>query len=84
MKDMVAKFRAGGVYIPPHKMRKIQEELAKEQDGIDFQKIKWEALRKSLNGLVNKVNSKSPHFHRYLRTDFKCEKKISFAQMVQR
>jgi len=57
MKDMVAKFRAGGVYIPPHKMRKIQEELAKEQDGIDFQKIKWEALRKSLNGLVNKVNT---------------------------
>merc|ERR1719483_1356005 len=38
-------------------MRKIQEELAKDQDGIDFQKIKWEALRKSLNGLVNKVNT---------------------------
>jgi len=57
LKDEIAKFRAGGVYIPPHKMRRIEAELAKDQDSEDFQRLKWEALRKSMNGLVNKVNA---------------------------
>ena len=56
MKEMIAQFRAGGVYIPPHKKRKIEQELMKDQTSQDFQRIKWEALRKSLNGLINKVS----------------------------
>ena len=50
--------RAGGVYIPPHKLRQLQEEaMRKEQKfGVQHQKHMWEMLRKSINGIVNKVN----------------------------
>ena len=49
--------RTGGVYIPPFKlamMKKMQDESA--PDNPDNQKLSWEALRKSINGLINKVN----------------------------
>lgn len=55
--------RSGGVYIPPHRMALLRAEAEKKKlDGeaasAEFQKSSWEALRKSINGLVNKV---SPH-----------------------
>jgi pre-mRNA-splicing factor CWC22 len=50
--------RAGGVYIPPFKMRAILEDLKnKESTSIEHQKYMWEMLRKSINGIVNKVNT---------------------------
>jgi len=49
--------RTGGVYIPPFKlalMRQALENKSKSDD--EYQRLKWEALRKSINGLINKVN----------------------------
>eukprot|EP01022_Parablepharisma_sp_SALTPOND_P003399 TRINITY_DN1135_c0_g1_i1.p1 TRINITY_DN1135_c0_g1~~TRINITY_DN1135_c0_g1_i1.p1 ORF type:complete len:843 (+),score=114.55 TRINITY_DN1135_c0_g1_i1:11264-13792(+) len=50
--------RTGGVYIPPHKLRQLQEEAMRKEEkfGIQHQKYMWEMLRKSINGIVNKVN----------------------------
>jgi pre-mRNA-splicing factor CWC22 len=54
--------RSGGVYIPPHRMALLKQEAAKKADESPEadeanQKLTWEALRKSINGLVNKVSS---------------------------
>lgn len=47
--------RAGGVYIPPFKLARLQK-AAPDKTSVEYQRQAWEALRKSLNGLVNKVN----------------------------
>lgn len=49
--------RSTGVYVPPHKLRKLQEEMMKEAESNDekMQRIKWEMLRKSINEIINKV-----------------------------
>jgi len=44
------------VYIPPHKLRKLQQKT-EDKSSEEFQKLNWEALKKSLNGIVNKVNA---------------------------
>jgi pre-mRNA-splicing factor CWC22 len=50
--------RAGGVYVPPFKMRAMLEDLKnKEKSSLEHQKYMWEMLRKSINGIVNKVNT---------------------------
>ena len=48
----------GGVYMPPFKMRAILDKLKQEstEQTEAHQKYMWECLRKSLNGIVNKVN----------------------------
>ena len=49
---------AGGVYIPPFKLRKMLEDLKnQEKTSLEHQKYMWEMLRKSINGIVNKVNT---------------------------
>ena len=49
--------RAGGVYIPPWKMEKMMNELkSKDPHSKEHQRFMWEQLRKSINGLINKVN----------------------------
>jgi len=49
--------RAGGVYIPPHKLRALQEELMRNQQNSEqHQRLMWEMLRKSIVGIINKVN----------------------------
>lgn len=49
---------AGGVYMPPFKMRAMLEELKnKEKTSLEHQKYMWEMLRKSINGIINKVNT---------------------------
>ena len=56
MKKLV-NTKAGGAYIPPHRLRAMMENAAEEdQAGAEFQRLSWEALRKSINGLINKVN----------------------------
>jgi pre-mRNA-splicing factor CWC22 len=48
----------GGVYIPPFRQRRMMEELAKaDKTSPEYQRVAWEALRKGINGVVNKVNS---------------------------
>eukprot|EP00918_Siedleckia_nematoides_P012022 GHVU01026420.1.p1 GENE.GHVU01026420.1~~GHVU01026420.1.p1 ORF type:complete len:473 (+),score=107.57 GHVU01026420.1:68-1486(+) len=47
--------RAGGVYVPPFKLAKLQKRI-EDKTSKAYQRQAWEALRKSINGLVNKVN----------------------------
>ena len=44
------------LYLPPFKLARIKEELV-DPSGEDAQRIEWERLRKSLKGLINRVNS---------------------------
>ena len=48
--------RVGGIYIPPFKMRRIEAQLAANKNSAAYQRLQWEALRKSINGPINKVN----------------------------
>ncbi|XP_046845555.1 pre-mRNA-splicing factor CWC22 homolog [Xenia sp. Carnegie-2017] len=48
--------RAGGAYIPPAKLKMLQEQI-EDKSSAEYQRISWEALKKSINGLINKVNT---------------------------
>lgn len=48
--------RAGGAYIPPAKLRRMQEQLAKDKNSEEYQRMNWEILKKHIHGQVNKVN----------------------------
>jgi pre-mRNA-splicing factor CWC22 len=50
--------RTGGVYIPPFKLAQMKRDAEASQGKAneEHQKLHWEALRKSINGLINKVN----------------------------
>jgi pre-mRNA-splicing factor CWC22 len=50
--------RTGGVYIPPFKMRLIEKSI-KDKESKEYQRLTWDALKKSLNGIVNKVSQKN-------------------------
>jgi pre-mRNA-splicing factor CWC22 len=50
--------RTGGVYIPPFKMRLIEKTI-KDKESKEYQRLTWDALKKSLNGIVNKVSQKN-------------------------
>ncbi|XP_023232118.1 pre-mRNA-splicing factor CWC22 homolog isoform X1 [Centruroides sculpturatus] len=47
--------KAGGAYIPPAKLRMMQGQIC-DKSSESYQKIAWEALKKSINGFINKVN----------------------------
>ncbi len=59
--DAAAEFRkmvdtrSGGAYVPPARLRAMQEEAAKDKASTEYQRLSWDALRKSINGLINKV-----------------------------
>ena len=55
--------RGGGVYIPPFKMAQMIEEIRQSNDksSIEYQRMMWEMLRKSINGIINKVNITNLH-----------------------
>jgi pre-mRNA-splicing factor CWC22 len=46
--------KTGGVYIPPFKLAMMQKEI-KDKNSKEYQKLTWDALKKSINGLINKV-----------------------------
>jgi pre-mRNA-splicing factor CWC22 len=46
--------RAGGAYIPPAKLKQLHESIT-DKTSEDYQRLTWEALKKSINGLINKV-----------------------------
>jgi hypothetical protein len=49
--------RSGGVYIPPARLRQLQASLT-DKSSEAYQRMCWDALKKSINGLINKVNNK--------------------------
>lgn len=53
----MASTKGGGAYIPPHRLRAmLAEQEQTDTEGAEYQRLTWEALRKSINGLINKVN----------------------------
>uniref|UniRef100_A0A166BSY9 MI domain-containing protein n=1 Tax=Daucus carota subsp. sativus TaxID=79200 RepID=A0A166BSY9_DAUCS len=48
--------RTGGVYIPPFKLARMLNQV-EDKSSVEYQRLTWDALRKSINGLVNKVNA---------------------------
>ncbi|GAB2224694.1 hypothetical protein Drorol1_Dr00005462 [Drosera rotundifolia] len=53
---LAALGRTGGVYIPPFKLARMIREV-EDKSSVEYQRLTWDALRKSINGLVNKVNA---------------------------
>uniref|UniRef100_A0A8C9RHC6 Pre-mRNA-splicing factor CWC22 homolog n=1 Tax=Scleropages formosus TaxID=113540 RepID=A0A8C9RHC6_SCLFO len=47
--------RTGGAYIPPARLRMMQAQIT-DKASLAYQRMSWEALKKSINGLINKVN----------------------------
>lgn len=58
----------GGAYIPPAKLKMLQAAIT-DKAGAEYQRLAWEALKKSINGLVNKVNI--PNIAQIVRELFK-------------
>jgi pre-mRNA-splicing factor CWC22 len=48
--------RTGGAYIPPAKLRLMQAQIT-DKSSAAYQRIAWEALKKSIHGHINKVNT---------------------------
>uniref|UniRef100_A0A0E0FAX9 MI domain-containing protein n=1 Tax=Oryza meridionalis TaxID=40149 RepID=A0A0E0FAX9_9ORYZ len=48
--------RIGGIYIPPFRMAQMMREV-EDKSSPEYQRLSWDALKKSINGLVNKVNA---------------------------
>jgi len=48
--------RLGGAYVPPQRAALMAQDLP-GPGTEDYQRLLWDALRKSLNGLINKVNT---------------------------
>eukprot|EP00106_Octopus_bimaculoides_P013778 XP_014781220.1 PREDICTED: pre-mRNA-splicing factor CWC22 homolog [Octopus bimaculoides] len=47
--------RTGGAYIPPARLKMMQTQIT-DKSSVAYQRLSWEALRKSINGHINKVN----------------------------
>ncbi|KAJ7050883.1 armadillo-type protein [Mycena amicta] len=48
--------RSGGVYMPPARLRALQAAAASDKSSAEYQRLSWDALRKSITGIVNRVN----------------------------
>ncbi|KAJ0764239.1 putative MIF4G-like, type 3, initiation factor eIF-4 gamma, MA3, MIF4G-like domain superfamily [Helianthus annuus] len=48
--------KSGGVYIPPFRLACMMDGV-EDKSSLQYQKMTWDALKKSINGLVNKVNA---------------------------
>lgn len=53
--ERLTNTRGGGTYIPPAKLRALQAQIT-DKNSKEYQKMAWEALKKSINGLINKTN----------------------------
>jgi pre-mRNA-splicing factor CWC22 len=54
--EKLMNMRSGGTYIPPARLRALQAQIT-DKSSKEYQRMAWEALKKSINGLVNKVNT---------------------------
>lgn len=48
--------KTGGAYIPPARLRMMQAEIT-DKSSAAYQRISWEALKKSIHGYINKINT---------------------------
>ncbi|KAF8061690.1 MIF4G-domain-containing protein [Lyophyllum atratum] len=48
--------RSGGVYMPPARLRALQQAASSDKTSPEYQRLSWDALRKSITGIVNRVN----------------------------
>jgi len=48
--------RSGGVYMPPARLRALQAAASNDKASSEYQRLSWDALRKSITGIVNRVN----------------------------
>jgi len=55
-KTVLSLGKSGGVYVPPFKLARLREQISDKKSKV-YQRLQWDALRKSINGLVNKVNT---------------------------
>eukprot|EP00757_Euglenozoa_sp_SAG-D1_P002251 gene2251-2023_t len=49
--------RSRGVYMPPHRLRAMEKQM--EKGSAEYQKIMFDALKKSINSLINKVSKEN-------------------------
>ncbi|KAG8526839.1 pre-mRNA-splicing factor cwc22 [Bacidia gigantensis] len=55
--DELLNARSGGRYVPPARLKELQKEIGSDKSSKEYQRMAWEALKKSVNGLVNKINT---------------------------
>lgn len=48
--------KTGGIYVPPFKLARMMNHV-EDKSSPEYQRQTWEALKKSINGIINKVNS---------------------------
>ncbi|CZT49680.1 related to CWC22-involved in mRNA splicing [Rhynchosporium secalis] len=53
--EKLLTMRSGGTYIPPARLRALQSQIT-DKTSKEYRRMAWEALKKSINGLINKVN----------------------------
>lgn len=53
--DMLTS-KTGGAYIPPARLRMMQAQIT-DKSSAAYQRLAWEALKKSIHGHINKVNT---------------------------
>ena len=46
---------SGGMYIPPAHLRAMQEAVSLDKMSTEYQQLSWDALRKSITGIVKLV-----------------------------
>ncbi|KAF3195564.1 pre-mRNA-splicing factor cwc22 [Orbilia oligospora] len=54
--EKLLTMRSGGTYIPPARLRALQSQIT-DKTSKEYQRMAWEQLKKSINGLINKVNT---------------------------
>lgn len=54
--EVLKRLKTGGVYMPPARLKQLQKQI-EDKSSAAYQRLAWEALKKRLNGLVNKVNA---------------------------
>jgi pre-mRNA-splicing factor CWC22 len=47
--------RAGGAYIPPARLRMMQQQI-QDKNSEAYQRMNWERLKRKIHGQVNRVN----------------------------
>lgn len=57
--EKLSTARSGGTYIAPHRLRELQKAIGDDQTSKEYQRMYWDALKKSINGIVNKTNRSS-------------------------
>lgn len=53
--DRLLNMRSGGTYIPPARLKALQAQIT-DKTSKEYQRMAWEALKKSINGMINKVS----------------------------